>query len=104
VVFHLFQILIKIYLACRVKLVLNKILANQFQTYLLFTFIILNFKKIILNNKPNVGMDVFKMKNKKLSNLLSCVFVKNCHTFGGQRFWPTLTCFHLVSMGIIIEN
>jgi hypothetical protein len=103
VVFHLFKILITIYLACRVKVGLKKILANQFQTYLLSTFIILKFKKN-LNNKPNVGMDVFKMKNKKLSNLLFCVFVKNCHIFGGQRFWPTLTCFHLVSMGIIIEN
>ncbi len=25
-------------------------------------------------------MDVFKMKDKKLSNLLCCVFVKNCHS------------------------
>ncbi len=24
-------------------------------------------------------MDVLKMKDKKLFNLLSCVFVKNCH-------------------------
>jgi hypothetical protein len=32
-------------------------------------------------HKPNGGIDVFKMQHKKLSNLLFCVFVKNCHIF-----------------------
>jgi hypothetical protein len=45
VAFHLFQILIKIYLACKVKVGLKKIFANQFQTYLLPSFITLKFFK-----------------------------------------------------------
>jgi hypothetical protein len=43
--FSPFSYLIKIYLACRVKLGLKKIFANQFQIYLLFTFIIVKFFK-----------------------------------------------------------
>jgi hypothetical protein len=41
--FHLFHILIKVYLACRVKVSLKKIFTSQFQTYLLSIFIILIF-------------------------------------------------------------
>jgi len=64
--FHLFHILIKIYLSYKVKVGLKKIFTSQFQTYLLPTFIILFFFQISYSiyYKPNVGMDVFKMKNK----------------------------------------
>jgi len=47
--FHLFHILIKIYLPCRVKVGLKKKITTQFQTYLLPTSIILFFFKFILN-------------------------------------------------------
>jgi hypothetical protein len=45
VAFHLFHILIKIYLACKVKIGLKKKILNQFQTYLLLTFTILKLFK-----------------------------------------------------------
>jgi hypothetical protein len=45
VAFHFFHILIKIHLACKVKIGLKKIFVSQFQTYLLPIFIILNFFK-----------------------------------------------------------
>jgi len=41
--FIFFNILIKMYLACNVKKSLKKIFVNQFQTYVLFTFIIHKF-------------------------------------------------------------
>jgi len=44
--FHLFHILIKIYLTCRVKVGLKKIFADQFKTYLSPNFIIVKFFKI----------------------------------------------------------
>jgi len=40
VAFHFFHILIKIYLACNVKIGLKKIFVNQIQTYVLLIFII----------------------------------------------------------------
>jgi hypothetical protein len=45
VAFHLFHILIKIYLACRVKVGLKIIFTSQFQTYLLPILILLDFFK-----------------------------------------------------------
>jgi hypothetical protein len=89
VVFHLFHILIKIYLACKVKVGLKKIFTSQFQTYLLSTFIILKFFKfyIQLTINPMENIYVFKMKDKKLSNLLSYVFVENYHIFKRDFKW-----------------
>jgi hypothetical protein len=53
----------------------EKKIANQFQTYLLPTFIIYIFFQMLYStyHKPNEGIYFFKMKDKKLSNLLSCV-------------------------------
>ncbi len=76
VVFHLLDILIKIYLACRVKVGLKNIFTIQFQPYFLPTFI--KSLQIVYSTsyKPNGGINVFKMKNKKLSNLLFCFLQK----------------------------
>jgi len=61
-VFHLFHILIKIYLPCRVKVGLKKIFTSQFQTYLLSTSIILFFSKFYTQFTINL-VYVFKTKN-----------------------------------------
>jgi hypothetical protein len=77
--FHFFHILIKIYLACKVKIGLKKKLPINFKPtcylFLLYTFFS-NF--IFTYHKPNGGIDVFKMKDEKLSNLFFCVF-ENYH-------------------------
>ncbi len=81
-VFHLFHILIKIYLACMIKIGLKKVFANQFQTYLLPIFIILKFFKFYFQFTINpMDIYVFKMKHKKLSNLFFYVFVEIYHIF-----------------------
>ncbi len=81
--FHLFQILITIYLICRVKVGFKKIFASQSQTYLLLIFIILVLQMLYSTyHKLNGGRGVFKMNNnnnKKKINLFSCVNVKICH-------------------------
>jgi len=79
--FYLSHILIKIYLTCMVKIGLKKIFANQFQTYLLPIFITLKFFKFHSYHKPNGGIDVFKMKHKKLSDLIFYIFVKKNYIF-----------------------
>jgi hypothetical protein len=59
-VFHLFHILTKIYIACRVKIGLKKIYISQFQAYLLPIFIILEFFKFDdgkSNNHKTNGFD-----------------------------------------------
>jgi hypothetical protein len=44
-------------------------------------------------------MDVFNMKNKKLSNLLSCVFLKSYHIFKWDfRRTTLLTYFNVLSL------
>jgi hypothetical protein len=52
VAFHIFHILIKIHLACKVKVGLKKIFTNQFQTYLLPNFIILIIFSNFIFNLP----------------------------------------------------
>jgi hypothetical protein len=47
------------------------------------TFIIQKVLKFYTETyyKPNGGINVFKMKHKMFLNLLSYVYVKNCHMF-----------------------
>jgi len=59
----------------------EKNIANQFQTYLLPIFITLKFFKFHSYHKPNGGIDVFKMKHKKLSDLIFYIFVKKNYIF-----------------------
>jgi len=75
---------------------LKKKFTNQFQTYLLLTFIIYIFSDFMFTyHKPNGGIDVFKMKDEKLSNLFFCVF-ENYHFLNGilgiRTFWSNLPC------------
>jgi hypothetical protein len=80
-VFHLFHILIKIYLACRVKVDLEKIFTTQFQPYFLHVFT----KKIQIvystYYKTNGGINVFKMKNKKTFQSTFLCFCKKLSYF-----------------------
>ncbi len=50
-------------------------------------------------HKPNGGIDVFKMKHKKLFNLFSCVCVKIVIFLNGilgkRIFWSNLPCLDL---------
>jgi len=62
--FHLFHILIKIYLACRVRKGLKKIFTNQFKTYLLPIFIILKFLKFYIQLTIN-PMEDFIFLNER---------------------------------------
>jgi len=95
VVFHLFHILINIYLASMVKIDLKiysyQSISNLFVTYFYYT-IFLKFWYSTYH-KPNVGIDVFKMKGKKLSHVLSCVFVKNYYIFKWDFRWTTFLAY-----------
>jgi hypothetical protein len=75
-----------------IKIGLKKIFANQFQTYLLPTFIILKFFKFYFQLTINpMDINAFKMKHKKHSNLFSYVFVEIYHILNGilsiRTFW-----------------
>jgi hypothetical protein len=82
VAFHVFHIIIKVYLACKVKIGLKTKLPFNFKNTCYLFYYIRKFQFLYsIYYKPNVGIDDFKMKNKKNSNLLSCVFVENFHIF-----------------------
>jgi len=53
VTFHCLHLLIKIYLMCNIKVGLKRIFANQFQTYLSPTVIILKFFNFYTQLKIN---------------------------------------------------
>jgi hypothetical protein len=64
--FHLFHILIKIYLAYKVKVGFKKRFTNQFSNLLVTYFYYIKVLQILYStyHKPNVGIDVFKIKIK----------------------------------------
>jgi len=92
--FSFFHILINIYLASTIKVDLKKHLPINFKPicYLLLLYYIFQILYSTYH-KPNVSIDVFKMKGKKLSNLLSCVFLKKCHIFKWDFKWTSFLAY-----------
>jgi hypothetical protein len=65
---------------CTIKICLKEIFANQFQTCLLPTFIILQIFKFFIQFTIN-PMRHRCFQNETYSNLHSCIYVKNYHIF-----------------------
>jgi hypothetical protein len=91
VVFHVFHILIKIHLACKVKVGLKKIFSIQFQTYLLPNFIVVKFFKFLYStyHKPNWNINIFKMKNK-FCLMYVIVFMLKIVIFSNEINWNAI--------------
>jgi len=57
----------------------------------------------LVYHKPNGGINIFKMKHKKLFNLISYVYVKTIifynRVLGTCTFWSNLPCLDAIVVG-----
>jgi hypothetical protein len=82
VTFHPFHILINVYLAFTMKIDLKKYLPINFKP-ICYLFLLYYIFQILYStyHKPNVGIDVFKMKDKKTFQFTFLCFCKKISYF-----------------------